>query len=633
MSRELVVNAILGAAGLGLFAVAYVIARLVTLPASPRPAPATQDLGEEPPAVVSLLVNRWDLTEDAAESTLLDLAARGYLEIRQPGNDPMQTTIHPRDGGEGALTAVEQRVLDRVRGLAVGGVVPVTALTFRNAAQAKAWNKRARAEVVADARRRGLSRRRFTPTIVGLLVAVAAVAALIVALAVFRHTHHTADTDDDGGEFAAAFFTFILLAGIAAVYPGERDTRAGREVASRWLGVRDWLRGHDAFADLPPASVAVWDRYLAYGAAVGATRVASAVLDLGMGNRKLVWSCFGGTWHRVRVRYPKFWKHLGETATRLVVRSVVAGAIGFVLVRFTAKRRAFATDLDPSLAPDRTFDLVERIGFAVGVILLAYGGYTLLRTLIDLAAPKTVTGEVLWQERWRTRSGGENSPPIPVLHYLAVDDGTADRTVAWALPDALSSRCHDTDTVTIVVRRWSRRVLTLTVVERGQAAALRESTVDENTDRLLDSMAGGGSGSGSGTGGGGGLAAALRAPALTAGTLLTAEEVTQALSLPVKVDAVHNVGPIATATYATVDRGRTVLMVQVLQGGPGSLAWKANSRGTALPGVADGAFLNGDRSALRSGDYTVVLTLMRDGKGRHGHLPWLLARLASRLTR
>src|SRR3970040_1086645 len=32
--------------------------------------------GGEPPAVVNLLANRWRVTEDAVESTLLDLAAR-----------------------------------------------------------------------------------------------------------------------------------------------------------------------------------------------------------------------------------------------------------------------------------------------------------------------------------------------------------------------------------------------------------------------------------------------------------------------------------------------------------------------------------------------------------------------------
>lgn len=56
--------------------------------------PASPELGPEPPAVVHLLANRWRLTVEAAEATLLDLAARRILEFRQAGSDPRDTTIH-----------------------------------------------------------------------------------------------------------------------------------------------------------------------------------------------------------------------------------------------------------------------------------------------------------------------------------------------------------------------------------------------------------------------------------------------------------------------------------------------------------------------------------------------------------
>src|SRR4051794_25293119 len=82
---------------------------LATRPRTPRAEPATQDLGPEPPAVVSLLVAGWDLSEDAAESTLLDLAARGILEFRQPGNDPRQTTVHLRGTAPPDLNPYERR--------------------------------------------------------------------------------------------------------------------------------------------------------------------------------------------------------------------------------------------------------------------------------------------------------------------------------------------------------------------------------------------------------------------------------------------------------------------------------------------------------------------------------------------
>src|SRR5690606_19951239 len=164
---------------LALFAAAYAGALLATRPARPSAGPATPDLGDEPPAVVNLLTNRWRPDEDAAESTLLDLAARGHLELRQPGADATHTTVHlrPAGGGDGAesLRPYERRVLERIRGLAVDGVIPVTALTFRNPHQAKVWTRRLHREVVADARDRGLSRRRLSTTVVAGLVGVAVV--------------------------------------------------------------------------------------------------------------------------------------------------------------------------------------------------------------------------------------------------------------------------------------------------------------------------------------------------------------------------------------------------------------------------------------------------------------------------
>jgi hypothetical protein len=120
MNRELVLELLIAGVAIGAWLAVFAGCLWLTRPRSVRPVPPTQDFGgPEPPAVVSLLVNRWEVTEDAAESTLIDLAARRYLEFRQPGNDPMQTTIHVRNTDPAGLSAYERRVLDRVVGLAV----------------------------------------------------------------------------------------------------------------------------------------------------------------------------------------------------------------------------------------------------------------------------------------------------------------------------------------------------------------------------------------------------------------------------------------------------------------------------------------------------------------------------------
>ena len=132
---------------------------------------------------------------------------------------------------------------------------------------------------------------------------------------------------------------------IAGRYRGERSTPSGREVAARWLGVRDWLAGHDAFADLPPAAVMVWDRYLGYGAAVHVAHAATAALDLGMGSKYLVWSSYGGHWRRVRVRYPRLLGRYGLPTGKLVKGGLIRLALGFAAA---AVSRTF-----PDVTPDR----------------------------------------------------------------------------------------------------------------------------------------------------------------------------------------------------------------------------------------------------------------------------------------
>ena len=442
-----------------------------TRPPAMGGAPPSQDLGgDEPPAIVSMIANRWRVTVDAVESTLLDLAARGYLELRQLGDDPRQTTIHVVDGakprkGPARLTTYEQRVLDRVQGLAKGGVVPISALTFRNPGEAKSWTGGFDDSVRHDARVRGLSRSRITPGLKRLL----SLAALGPAGAVALYVQPFDEKDPAGAMLTAGFATWAVLSGVIAKYPGERDTPAGREAVKRWAGLRRRLGDDVAFGDLPPAAVAVWDRYLPYGTALGVNHVCSAVLDLGMGDRDLVWSSFGDSWHRVRVRYPRFWGRYGRTALGIGFWAVVAAVAGFLLLRNTPDiARAWAELLqstDPTTTGDGDYEIARNVLLAIGLYLLVRGLYRAVRTAVDVAAPRHLTGEVLWCEVWRQKKGkGQDAPPVPWLYYVAVDDGGGDRTTAWGLPVELTSHAVTGTTVRYTVRPWSRRVLSMTAV-------------------------------------------------------------------------------------------------------------------------------------------------------------------------
>ncbi|HYY82611.1 MAG TPA: hypothetical protein VFD04_26000, partial [Actinomycetes bacterium] len=68
--------------------------------------------------MVDLLTNGWRVTPDAVPATLLDLAARDYLDLDQAG--PRTVCRVRRRDGQG-LQPYERRVLDHVAGLAVDG--------------------------------------------------------------------------------------------------------------------------------------------------------------------------------------------------------------------------------------------------------------------------------------------------------------------------------------------------------------------------------------------------------------------------------------------------------------------------------------------------------------------------------
>ena len=127
----------------------------------------------------------------------------------------------------------------------------------------------------------------------------------------------------------------------------------------------------------------------------------------------------------------------------------------------------------------------------------------------------------------------------------------------------------------------------------------------------------------------GAMATAMRGP-VTSGSLLTTDEVSQALGLLVKLVDTPAIGPVGMTQFATTDRNRVVLLVQVADEMVGRMAWRTNTRGHQLPGIGEEAWTKDDRAVARLGGTTVVLTLIRDGKGRRDRLPWLLQQAVAR---
>ncbi|MFL6111071.1 MAG: DUF2207 family protein [Catenulispora sp.] len=355
--------ALAAVAAVALWFLAVLAAKAATRPRMPQAGPRSMDLRSEPPALAEFLTGGWEVGGGAVQATLVDLAGRGLIGFEQVGPDARDTVVRVRggDGGSGGgfgefdgsggfggfggfaggpvsgagfaggpvsgagfahsgamagsnvggpgpvhvpargnpgpLLPFEKRILHRVTGLAHGGVVPARALAQGSKDQDAKWHKAFDREVVAEARARGLSRARYGAGVKTLLVLAALVPAILAAVAAGKSR---ANGDGDGGLFSAVMLGAAIVVGALT---GERETEAGRAVCAEWLGVRDWLAADEQFRRLPPAAVAIWDRYLAYAAGFGIARTAVAALPLGARDERRAWSTHGGVWHEVRLGY------------------------------------------------------------------------------------------------------------------------------------------------------------------------------------------------------------------------------------------------------------------------------------------------------------------------------------------
>lgn len=467
-----------GAALIVLWLVVFGLVLVATRNGVVTPGPATQEFGDdpEPPAVVSLLGNRWRGVEHAAAATLLDLAARGLVELRQHGDDPLRSTVHVTGAGRDAqgLMPYELRVLERVTAAATNGGAPIGAIAFRDEKRAASWNTALRREIIAEARLRGLSRFRFAPLLVSALLVTAFLPGVLFAVAVIMGGHNVRAALGLGVA-PGTVLSFLLSKSL-----GERATAKGLERAGHWAGLRAWLSAHEDFARLPPASVTVWDRYLAYGTALGVTSLTGRLLGFDSGDRRRVWSSYGGSWRAVRIRYPRLRPGFGCSPRRLLQLAAAAGVVAVCLCAFAVMREpGWVVDahsggslrrpgliLSAGWVGSALLGLVVAGKFSRWTLLVAFlammpgnfasathgwfkdasahegplpgelvavavfgalAVYFVVLACLERREPDTITGEVL---RMESRKGKE------AARFLALDEGDTDLTTAWALPAA-----------------------------------------------------------------------------------------------------------------------------------------------------------------------------------------------------
>jgi hypothetical protein len=419
------------AAAVAAWLVLLFVLAVVTRARRPHPAPASMELGgDEPPAVVAMLVNGWTLRREAVPATLLDLAARRIVAIDQVGPERFLVRLDGSGPDRRGLTSYEDQVLDHVRRLAAAdGTVACEALTTGPEAESTNWWKTFEGAVRKDARGRGLSRGRWSGWMTALLAVTAVVPSVLAAMTLVVLPSHSAKGDDNPiGAFLGltAMAEFALMA-IPGSLRAERDTPAGRAAAAKWLGLREYLGDDGAFADAPPAAVAVWDRYLSYGAALGVAAAAVRALPLGSESDTDAWSAHGGRWRMVRITYPRRvppgWGRHPALATAIGVASLVGGLlvarVFFPIMADVASRLASSVREDGFHPLDLLGLVLIGIPTLVTAVWVVRAAVMLAAAVPDLFARLDVEGVVL-----RIR-------PHEKQPYLAVDDGTRSEIRAW----------------------------------------------------------------------------------------------------------------------------------------------------------------------------------------------------------
>jgi hypothetical protein len=287
-----------------------------------EPGPASMELRPEPPAIVNLLVNGSRVTPNAVQATLLDLAAREFIDIEEyDAGQHIICRLKQREPDD-RLESYTKIVLDHVEAEAVNGVIPAQALTTGVKGKSSAWWRAFRTSVVRDAQFRSLTEDRWSRPQWGILrLAGLAAGGLVVLVA-------TRANAIEPGVLVVLTAALSLNTVLITIFGDQRLKPAGLAEASHWLGVRSYLEQNRAFTEATPGAVTLWDRYMAYAAAMGLATKAIRALPMGLEDDHRAWSAYGGQWREVRVSYPRFRILWGRSPFEGMCVGLLIAAIG-----------------------------------------------------------------------------------------------------------------------------------------------------------------------------------------------------------------------------------------------------------------------------------------------------------------
>jgi hypothetical protein len=252
--------------------------------------------------------------------------------------------------------------------------------------------------------------------------------------------------------------------------------------ATHWLGVRKGYTEVGSYDELPPAAVVLYERHLAYAAAMDAARRTVERLPLSAEDDRLAWSSHGGRWRQVRVHYPSRRVGWGEGPGHAIVGGLLwtlalAIPVGYLAIVGTDVRerledaaRSVGQVTDPA---NRLYDDVaaQRIALgltwaialvlvAITVLALRRGVLRLARGLVDAGREQFVRGTVVRRRTWPRQRGTETVH----VDWIAVDDGSSDELRAYAMRPTVAASLAQGDQVELEVTPYLGFVRTARVV-------------------------------------------------------------------------------------------------------------------------------------------------------------------------
>jgi hypothetical protein len=365
-------------------------------------------------------------------------------------------------------------------------VVPANALTTGPAAVSDRWWRRFRLSVEQDARRRGVSRLRFPAWVTATFAAGLVVLFLWLGLDVAAARDAAPDEGPSWLAVLAAVAVVVLCAVVAKRFDRERqrDTDAGLAAASHWLGVRRSYT-HGRYDELTPAAVVLYERHLAYAAAMDAAERTVARLPLSAEDDRMAWSRHGGRWRQVEVRYPTRRIGWGQGPGRAMVNGLLWMATLaipiFVWLRWGSDLRPQLEDAarsigqvdDPSVRlydADMAHRIAVGVTWAIVVVLVAItinaltrGLIRLVRGLLDAGREDVVRGTVVRRRTWPRQRGTESVE----INWVAVDNGTSERIRAFVVRPGLAALIRQDDTVEVGVTPYLGYVRYAAVTENA----------------------------------------------------------------------------------------------------------------------------------------------------------------------